>query len=173
MLEQIDLQPGLRVAILGDGRMGLLAAQVVRTRTPRVVVIGAHDAKLAVARRLGIETVSAEESRDVKAVFDVVVDATGRPAGLPRAIELVRPRGTIVLKSTFHGAVPIASWPIVVDEVTLVGSRCGPFRTALDLLATREVQVAPLVSRIARLEEHESAFADARRMLKVLLAPAA
>jgi alcohol dehydrogenase len=75
------------------------------------------------------------------------------------------------MKSTFHGEAGLASWPVVVDEITLIGSRCGPFRPAIELLASGAVKVKPLISRVASLEEHESAFADARRALKVLLSP--
>ena len=93
--------------------------------------------------------------------------------GLRDALTLVRPRGVVVAKSTIHGDAPLASWPIVVDEVTIVGSRCGPFRRAIDLLRSGEVQVAPLVARVAPLEDFASAFADARRLTKVLFAVSA
>ncbi len=97
-----------------------------------------------------------------------MIDATGRPEGLTRALELVRPRGTVVMKSTFHGEAPIASAPIVVNEVTLVGSRCGPFDRAIELLASGAVRVEPLVTRVTSLDDYQSAFADARRGLKVI-----
>jgi alcohol dehydrogenase len=168
ILDQIEIGDRTRVAVLGDGRMGLLIAQVLRTATPEVTVLGRHDEKLAVGRALGLIARRAETFSAGDARFDVVVDATGRPEGLRHALELVRPRGTVVLKSTFHGEAPIASWPIVVDEVTLVGSRCGPFARALDLLASGAVRVGPLVSRVTSLGDYESAFADARRRLKVL-----
>jgi alcohol dehydrogenase len=103
--------------------------------------------------------------------FNVVVDATGRPDGMRKALELVRPRGTLVMKSTFHGEAPLAPWPIVVDEITIVGSRCGPFRRAIDVLASGAVQVRPLISRIAALDEYDAAFAEARESFKVLFAP--
>jgi threonine dehydrogenase-like Zn-dependent dehydrogenase len=106
----------------------------------------------------------------VSSRFDVVVDVTGRPEGLVRALQLVRPRGTVVMKSTFHGEAPIESWPIVVDEVTLIGSRCGPFAPAIELLASGAVQVEPLIARVTTLEDHASAFADARTALKILFA---
>lgn len=168
ILEQVPIDSGMRVAVLGDGRMGLLSAQVLRTAAPDVTLFGRHDEKLAIGRRLGLATQRTEASSRAAARFDVVVDATGRPDGIRRALDLVRPRGTVVLKSTFHGEAPVASWPIVVDEVTLVGSRCGPFRRALELLASGAVQVRPLVSRVAIIDDYESAFADARRVLKVL-----
>lgn len=163
ILEQVPLERGSRVAVLGDGRMGLLTAQVIRTVTPDVTVFGRHEHKLNVARRLGFATHGDQP-------FDVVVDATGRPEGLQRAIDLVRPRGTIVLKSTIHGESALAPWPIVVNEVTVVGSRCGPFLPAIELLASGAVQVKPLVSRVESLEKYEDAFEAARRELKVLFA---
>jgi threonine dehydrogenase-like Zn-dependent dehydrogenase len=168
IFEQLAIDDRARVAVLGDGRMGLLVAQVIRTATPRVTVLGRHDRKLAVARRLGLDSARAGDEVPAGSRFDIVVDVTGRPQGLARALQIVRPRGTVVMKSTFHGEAPIESWPIVVDEVTLVGSRCGPFRPALALLASGAVQVKPLVARIATLDEHASAFADARTSLKVL-----
>jgi len=168
IFEQMAVAPDARVAIVGDGRMGLLVAQVLRTAAPDVTVFGRHEAKLAVARALDLSAELSDARVPGSARFDIVVDVTGRPEGLRRALELVKPRGTVVMKSTFHGEAPIATWPVVVDEVTLVGSRCGPFRPALDLLASGAVQVKPLISRIARLEEYESAFAEARRALKVL-----
>jgi alcohol dehydrogenase len=168
ILEQIDVAGRSRVAVLGDGRMGLLVAQVLRTATPDVIVLGRHDGKLAIGRTLGLMTARADAPLDSTRRFDVVVDATGRPSGLPQAVELVHPRGTVVMKSTFHGDAALASWPIVVNEITLVGSRCGPFRRAIELLASGSVAVGPIVSRVAAMHEFEAAFADARRMLKVL-----
>jgi len=169
ILEQIALDDRSRVAVLGDGRMGLLVAQVLMTATPDVTLFGRHPAKLEVARRLAIAARLSEElSPAVR--FDVVVDVTGRAAGLRQALGIVRPRGTVVMKSTFHGEAPFEPWPIVVDEITLVGSRCGPFDRAIPLLESGAVRVDPLIARVARLDEHESAFADARRALKVLFA---
>jgi threonine dehydrogenase-like Zn-dependent dehydrogenase len=171
VLEQIAIDDRARVAVLGDGRMGLLVAQVVRSATPAVVVFGRHEHKLAVARALGLSTVASDTRVGPAERFDIVVDVTGRPNGLQRALELVRPRGTVVMKSTFHGEAAFSSWPIVVGEITLVGSRCGPFRPAIELLASGAVKVKPLISRVASLSEYESAFAEARRALKVLLSP--
>ena len=170
LFEQMSIDAGARVAVVGDGRMGLLTAQVLHTGTPDVTVFGRHAAKLAVARSLGLQTATSDTAVSPSSRFDIVVDVTGRPEGMRRAIEIVRPRGTVVMKSTFHGEAPIESWPIVVDEVVLLGSRCGPFRPAIDLLGSGAVQVKPLISRIARLDEFESAFAEARRGLKVLFA---
>jgi threonine dehydrogenase-like Zn-dependent dehydrogenase len=168
VLEQVAIDDRTHVAVVGDGRLGLLVGQVLKTATPDVIVFGRHAHKLEIARALGLTTGRDDAPIPGAPRFDVVVDASGRPEGMRRALELVRPRGTVVMKSTFHGEAAIATWPIVVDEVSLVGSRCGPFRRAIELLASGAVRVRPLISRVAALHEHESAFADARRALKVL-----
>lgn len=167
VFEQLEITDGTRVAIVGDGRLGNLIAQVMRTRTPHVVLFGRHPQKLSVARGLGIDARAGDG--DSNGSYDVVVDATGRSQGLPRAIELVRPRGTIVLKSTFHGAVNTALWPIPVHEVTLVGSRCGPFAPAIALLASGAVSTAPLIEGTFAFEDYHGAFEAAGRGLKILL----
>jgi alcohol dehydrogenase len=168
--EQIDLRRTHSAAVLGDGRLGLLVAQVLALAGSRVTVVGRHEPKLAVARALGLEAVTSDAAA-AGAAFDIVVEVTGRPSGLEAALGLVRPRGTIVLKSTFHGAAPMPTWPIVVNEVTMIGSRCGPFSRALDLLARGAIQVKPLVTGVYGLEKHEAAFEAARGGLKVLLRP--
>ena len=168
ILEQIDVDEQSRVAVLGDGRLGLLAAQVLRTRTREVVLLGRHEPKMAVAQGLGIETRPA--GADDPHGFDIVIEATGSASGLVEAVEIVRPRGIVVMKSTVHGEAPVATWPMVVNEVTLVGSRCGPFATAMALLASGAVRVEPLVAGVFPLEKHEEAFAAARGGLKVLFA---
>jgi threonine dehydrogenase-like Zn-dependent dehydrogenase len=101
--------------------------------------------------------------------FDVVVELTGRGDGLERALGCVRPLGTIVMKTTAHGAPPLATWPIVVDEVTVIGSRCGPFEPALALLASGVVRTAPLVEDVFTLDQFDAAFSRAERGLKVLV----
>ena len=169
ILEQVPMQPDARLAVLGDGRMGLLTAQVLRTAVPALTLIGRHDRKLAVARSLGIATLHVEASGRHR--FDIVVDATGRADGLAAAMTLVRPLGTIVLKSTTHGETAAALWPVVVHEVTVVGSRCGPFARAIDLLTSGSVSVLPLIAGSYALADHEEAFRAARRQLKVLFMP--
>lgn len=165
ILEQVPIRPDARIAVLGDGRMGILTAQVLRTAAAAVTLIGHHDRKLAVARSLGIATESEGNQ------FDVVVDATGRADGLAAALTLVRPLGTIVLKSTTHGETAAALWPVVVHEVTVVGSRCGPFARAIELLAGGSVSVLPLIAGSFTLDDHDEAFVAARRELKVLITP--
>jgi threonine dehydrogenase-like Zn-dependent dehydrogenase len=168
IFEQVPVLPDARVAVLGDGRMGILTAQVLRTVVPAVTLIGRHDRKLAVARSLGIEALQVDGS---ERRFDLVVDATGRADGLAAALTLVRPLGTIVLKSTTHGETATSLWPVVVHEVTVVGSRCGPFARAVDLLASGAVSVLPLIAGSFTLDDYDKAFEAARRELKVLFTP--
>jgi threonine dehydrogenase-like Zn-dependent dehydrogenase len=168
IIEQVPGSATMETAVLGDGRLGLLVAQVLRSAGARVTVIGRHGEKLALARSRGIETMAADQAGSVRGRFDLVVDATGRREGLVSALAIVRPRGTIVLKSTFHGEVSMATSPIVVDEVTIIGSRCGPFRQAIDLLSRGAVDVRPLVSGVYHLSAWREAFTAARTELKVL-----
>lgn len=170
ILEQVPLAAEDHAAVLGDGRMGLLVAQVLRTRTAHVTLVGRHDDKLAIAESLGITSRREDAGDAPRGRFDVVVEVTGRAAGLGRALDLVRPRGTVVMKSTFHGEAALPPWPIVVHEVSLVGSRCGPFAPALAALARGDISVRPLISHVAPLEDFAAAFARARSSLKVLFA---
>jgi threonine dehydrogenase-like Zn-dependent dehydrogenase len=167
---QLHVRPSDRVVILGDGRLGNLCAQVLAGVTNHVLAVGKHDSKLAVLRSLGIETVLLPELPE-EPMADIVVDCTGSDSGLPAALRLVRPRGTIVMKTTMAGTQTLALAPLVVDEVTIVGSRCGPFDRALKALASREVVVAPLISSRFDLSRGVEALeqASSRSVLKVLL----
>jgi threonine dehydrogenase-like Zn-dependent dehydrogenase len=167
---QIDVRPTDRVAVLGDGRLGNLCAQVLATLTPHVLVVGKHQQKLDVLKSLGIATMLLADTQ-LDATMGVVVDCTGSASGLPTALQLVRPRGTIVLKTTVAGTQDVALAPIVINEVTVVGSRCGPFDRALAALAEGRVQVAPLISRRFDLSQGIEALETARTppVLKVLL----
>ena len=169
ILEQVSVGPAGRVAVMGDGRMGLLTGQVLAAAGAPVVLLGNHDDRLALARRMGIETrrspASALAAQDR---FDLIVEATGAADGLARALGLVRPRGTVVLKSTVHEPGTMATWPIVVDEITIVGSRCGPFVAALDLLARGAVKVDALVTCVTGLDDFERAFREAATGLKAV-----
>jgi len=168
---QTQLKPGMEVVVLGDGRLGNLCAQVLRNAGCRVLVVGKHRRKLDVLSKLGLATA---ELADFKArrTSDMVVDCTGSPSGLPLALQVVRPRGTIVLKTTVAGEQTLALAPIVIDEVTIVGSRCGPFEPALKALADGSVDVRPLCDGVRPLEEALTAFEQARTtpVLKLLIA---
>ncbi len=170
ILDQVAIPSGERVALLGDGKLGLLVAMVLNAHGYRVHQFGRHAAKLAIAARTGVHTEIATAALPV-AAYDWVVDATGSPEGLRSAIAMTRPRGTVILKSTVHGTVAIDTAPVIVNELTLVGSRCGRFEAALPLLAHPLVPVEELIAARFPLSEAPQAFAHAaaRGVLKVLL----
>jgi threonine dehydrogenase-like Zn-dependent dehydrogenase len=169
ILQQVHVRPTDRVVVLGDGKLGLLCAQVLALTGCDLIAVGHHQEKLDILARQGISTVMGEEAVGAKA--DLVVEATGRPAGYATARRLVRPRGVVVLKSTYHGSVDADLTMAVVDEITLVGSRCGPFAPALRLLEQDLVNVAPLIQARYPLNEAVAAFEHAARpgALKVLV----
>ena len=178
MAEQVPVARCTRAVVLGDGRLGNLCAQVLAEQGAEVLVIGKHDAKLRLLADRKIATARAEEvARDLDAGrfrrADLVVEATGSPAGLPTAFRLVRPRGTVVLKTTVAGQQTLALAPVVIDEVTVVGSRCGPFAPAVRALAEARIDVRPLVSAVMPLAEGPAALEAAAQpgMLKVQLVP--
>jgi threonine dehydrogenase-like Zn-dependent dehydrogenase len=159
-----------RVAILGDGRLGNLCAQVLARLSDHVLVIGKHQEKLAILEGMGIATTLLSDKIEARS-FDIVVDCTGSESGLPTSLRLVRPRGTIVLKTTVAGEQKLAWAPFVIDEVTLLGSRCGPFDKAIAALEQGHVQVQPLISDRFDLSRGVDALARAQTkgILKVLL----
>jgi threonine dehydrogenase-like Zn-dependent dehydrogenase len=166
--EILDQVPGvsrMRAVVLGDGKLGLLVAQVLAGAGADVVLAGRHAEKVARARTLGITT------GEPAPAADLVVDATGSASGIERALRLVRPRGTIILKTTVAAEHRIDLTRAVIDEVTIVGSRCGRFAPALEALAARRVQVAPLVDAVYPLGDALPAFAHAARpgTLKILV----
>ena len=167
---QLSLSRTDRVVVLGDGRLGNLCAQVLSGICDQVLVVGKHPEKLALLDELGIETALVPDApRDRLA--DVVVDCTGSDTGLPAALALVRPRGTIVLKTTVAGTQQMPWAPVVIDEVTIVGSRCGPFDRALEALEAGSISVLPMVSQRFDLSDGVEALDAARRpgVLKVLI----
>jgi len=159
-----------RIAVLGDGRLGNLCAQVLARLSDHVLVVGKHPEKLAIVGALDIATTLLSDSLEERA-YDIVVDCTGSESGLPAALKLVRPRGTIVLKTTVAGEQTLPWAPFVIDEVTLVGSRCGPFDQALAALEKGHVQVQPLISDRFDLSRGLDALsrAQTKGILKVLL----
>ena len=171
ILEQVPTAARARCVVLGDGKLGLLAAQVLAAAGARVLAVGRHPDKLAMLRRRGIETVTLAEWDRARA--DVVVEATGSADGFAQAVAATRPRGTLVLKSTVAHAAPLNLAPAVIDELTIVGSRCGPFAPALDALARGTVDVRPLIAARRPLRDGVDALqlAARRDVLKVLLEP--
>jgi len=176
ILDQLNIRKFPAAAVLGDGKLAQLVALVLQAAGTRVVLYGKHANKLAYARRAGIATKKIRgddgDAKRVKETYRLVVEATGSPTGLTLAQHMTEPRGTLLLKSTFHGAAPVETWPIVVKEITVVGSRCGPFAKAIALLRSGKVDPTPLISRTFVLQETPQAIAYAQRpgALKVLLA---
>ena len=177
ILDQVNIGKFSSAAVLGDGKLAQLIALVLHTAIPRVVMYGKHDKKLALARRAGIATRNvrgdASDLKRIKGNFALLVEATGSPTGLALAQHMTEPRGTLVLKSTFHGATPVETWPIVVKELTVVGSRCGPFAKAMALLGAGQVDPRPLITCTFPLAEaHQAiAFAQHSGVMKILLKP--
>ncbi len=168
IVEQTHIRPTDCVAVIGDGKLGLLVAQVLRLTGCTLQVIGRHPERWDLLDRQGI-AVTSEANRLPQRVWDVVVDCTGSAQGFEAARRLVRPRGRLVLKSTFHGTLAMDAASLVVDEVQLIGSRCGPFGAALRLLERDLIETAPLVQDTYPLAEAELAFAVAQGTLKVLV----
>jgi alcohol dehydrogenase len=172
ILDQVAIAKGSRVAVLGDGKLGLLIAQVLHASGAEVHMLGRHHHKLRIAERAGIATEMMRKKLPQRS-YRVVVDATGSPDGLRAAITMCEPRGTVVMKSTVHGLVGIDAAPAIVNEITLVGSRCGRFEPAIKLLASGKVRVGDLISEEFSLDRAGEAFARAgtKGILKVLLRP--
>ena len=170
ILEQIRVLPEYRVLVLGDGKLGQLIAQVLWLENHRVLVAGKHPEKLALLKKLGINTTLVDELDGVRQFFHVVVEATGKWEGWHTAMRLVRPRGFLVLKSTHAGQHPYNMAEVVINEVAVVGSRCGPFTQAISLLEHRRVRVEPLITAMYPIEAHQKAFQHARQpdSLKIL-----
>ena len=172
ILRQLPIEKRTRVTILGDGRLGLLVAQVIERTGCKLTLVGKHESKLAVVEKLragkNIRTLLDRElapRRDQ----DVVIDCTGRAEGFERALQLVRPRGTVVMKTTVAAGKPLNLAPIVIDEINILGSRCGPFPEAISALAAREIDVLPLISRRLSPEQAEPFFANPADGLKTIL----
>jgi alcohol dehydrogenase len=171
IVEQMPLTRGTRVAVLGAGRLGLLVAQVLRYAGGDVTLIGRCEWKLKLARSWGLKAIELAGADFARRSFAVVIDATGSPRGLEESLRLVEPRGTVVMKSTFHEPAQFDTADLVVNEVTLLGSRCGNFETALDLLRHKAIHVEEMISRVFPLTGGVEAFGylESASCLKVLL----
>ena len=172
ILEQLPIRFEDRVTLLGDGKLGLLIAQALKGKC-RLVVIGRHPERRALVEKWGIDFLPASEAKPLRKLSDIVIDATGSSSGFALAQQLVRPQGTIVLKTTCAGKPKVDLARLVIDEVAVIGSRCGPFEPALEALAQRKVDIPPLISECLPLRKGKSAFKKAaeRGVLKVLLKP--
>jgi threonine dehydrogenase-like Zn-dependent dehydrogenase len=170
ILDQVALPCAAEIAVLGDGKLGLLIALVLNAYGHRVHQFGRHTEKLQIARRAGVVTETAGGVMPEMS-YDWVVDATGSAEGLRQAVRMTRPRGTVILKSTVHGVVGVDTAPVIVNEITLVGSRCGRFEPALDLLNRNLIPVEEMISEQFAIADAPRAFEHAARkgVLKVLL----
>jgi len=169
ILDQVSIKAGTPVAVLGDGKLGLLVSQVLKAHGAEVHQYGRHKDKLRIAELAGVSTEVAKKLPVAK--YEFVVEATGSSEGLRQAVQMTQPRGTVVMKSTVHGMVSLDSAPVIVNEITLVGSRCGRFEPALRLLKSRKVRVDAMISEVLPLKNAARAFKDAAKpgVLKVLL----
>ena len=174
ILDQVKIPKGERVAVMGDGKLGLLVAQVLQASGAQVHLLGRHREKMRLVEKSGVTTEIVPRKLPL-AAFRWVVDATGSSEGLQSAVTLCEPRGTIIIKSTVHGLVSIDTAPVIVNEVTLVGSRCGRFEPAIRLLARHKINVQDLIAQDFPLDRAPEAFARAatKGVLKVLLRPPA
>jgi threonine dehydrogenase-like Zn-dependent dehydrogenase len=172
ILDQVSIPPGEPVAVLGDGKLGLLVAQAINAYGYPVDIYGRHRDKLRIVEQCGISTYIADGNLPA-ARYQWVVDATGSAQGLRQAASMVWPRGTLIMKSTVHGSVAVDTAPLVVNEITLIGSRCGRFEPALPLLDHELIRVEEMIAARFPLNEAPQAFARAaeRGVLKVLLTP--
>ncbi|MDD3594705.1 MAG: alcohol dehydrogenase catalytic domain-containing protein [Candidatus Gastranaerophilales bacterium] len=170
ILEQVHIEPAAKVAVLGDGKLGLLVSLVLSTTNAEIVTIGKHANKLEIIEKQGVKTQLLENTTESKC-YDIVVDATGSVNGFEKAIELVKPRGILVLKSTVAAEKPLNLAPVVIDEITIVGSRCGQFRPALRLLGKKIFDFKSLISATYSFSQAVEAFkyAQEKGVLKVLL----
>jgi len=171
ILQQVHVQPADRVLLIGAGRLGQLVAQVLALTAAHLRVVARHSHQRELLAARGIETLAEQDVSPRR--WDVVVEATGSPSGFDLARQALRPRGTLVLKSTYHGEITLDLSPLVVDEVTIVGSRCGPFGPALRLLERGDVDPVPLITERYRLADALEAVAAAQRpdVMKVVLEP--
>lgn len=183
ILEQVSITPATRVAVIGDGKLAQLIIRVLAQTGCALTAIGKHAEKLALAEAVGAYCIRVQDTSSARAIadwlraanlrfgFDVVVETSGSATGLPMALHLVRPRGIVVLKSTHHGQTALSLSAIVVNEVTIVGSRCGRFHSAIERLASRAIDVRPLITETLAIADAMNAFAKAARpeSLKILL----
>lgn len=157
ILEQLHIPPYKKVIVLGDGKLGLMIALALNAAGLNLTLVGKHENKLEIAKKQGVQTKLLDEL-DVKKEYDFVIEATGSVSGLTTSLALTKPRGTLVLKSTVAATKEFNFAPVVVDEITIVGSRCGQFAPALKLLESKRIDVKPLISDIFKLDDAITAF---------------
>lgn len=171
ILTQVQIDHGHEVLVIGDGKLANLCAQVLACTGAKVTAMGKHEDKLKLIKPAGVRTVLLKDWQTRQ--FDFVVEASGSASGLELALTATRPRGTLVLKSTIAGAHQVSLAPVVINEINLIGSRCGPFPDALAALAARRIAIAPLIERVFSLDDGLPAVVQASRpgARKILLRP--
>ncbi len=173
VLEQVEVLPETRVAVIGDGKLGILCSQTMTLASKNSFVIGKHKDKMQVAEAKGAEGILLENAAKLNRTFDVVVEASGSESGFATALDLLKPRGKLVLKSTFQGKTNLEMWRVVVDEITIIGSRCGRFAAALELLRDGKIDVESFISDEFNLRNGLEAIKKAQQkgVMKVLITP--
>lgn len=171
ILTQIQINPGDDVLVLGDGKLGNLCAQVLQLTGAKVTALGKHADKLVLIKKAGVRIILLHDWQPRS--FDIVVEATGSASGFELALSAVRPRGTLILKSTIAGNHQVSLAPIVINELNVIGSRCGPFPDALAALAAKQVSVTPLIEKVYSLSDGVAAIGHAAKpgARKILLKP--
>ena len=170
--EQVPITAETKVAVIGDGKLGILCARSLSRLTKELTLVGKHRSKLDLAEKYGnVTVVMLNDAGSLRREFDIVIEASGSESGFSTALDLVRPRGKVVLKSTFHGHPRWEASRVVVDEITVIGSRCGRFAPALELLSRGDIDVTDLISEEFSLSEGVLAMKKAAKdgVLKVLL----
>ena len=169
--EQVEIFPETRVVIIGDGKLGNLCAQSLAMKSTNVFFIGKHKEKLSMVEKRNVETILLADAKKLVKDFDVAVEASGSESGFGLALDLLKPRGKLILKSTFHSTANWQTWRIVVDEITIIGSRCGRFAPALDLLKNKSIDVENLISEEFFLSDGVKAMkhAEQKGIMKVIL----
>ena len=170
--EQVSLKPEWNVAVVGDGRLAQLIIQVIKLTCSNITCFGKHEKKLEGLVQSGIKIKLGIESTDEQ-LFDLVIEATGSNSGFTDTMKLVKPRGIVVLKSTIASRENLDLTPTIINEITLIGSRCGLFKPAIDALATRKISVDSMIDSVFPLEKFEDAITYAKKpdTLKVFLKP--
>ncbi len=165
---QVNIKPGDNVCVLGDGKLGILAGQVLSLTGCNLTVIGHHEEKLSILSQIGIHT---SLNEDISDKFDVVVDCTGSPSGLKKSLALAKPKGKVILKTTLAKREPVDLNAVVINEIDLIGSRCGPFAPAIRALQKKLIDTRSLISKTYFLDEGTEAFkyASQKGVLKVIL----
>jgi threonine dehydrogenase-like Zn-dependent dehydrogenase len=170
--EQVSLKPEWNVAVVGDGRLAQLIIQVIKLTCSNITCFGRHESKLEGLVQYGIKIKIGIESTDEQ-LFDLVVEATGSNSGFVDVMKLVKPRGTVILKSTIASRENLDLTPTIINEITLIGSRCGLFKPAIDALASKKISVDSMIDSTFPLEKFEDAitFAKTSNALKVFIKP--